>query len=128
MFATMHGLNLIYQFWIHTRFIDRTGWLEYVLNTPSHHRVHHGVNEQYLDMNYGGIFIIWDRMFGTFIAETEEPKYGIIKPIESYNPLWINTHAWFETFHAMRSANGIVNKLRCMFGAPGMELANIYEK
>jgi alkylglycerol monooxygenase len=127
MFATMHGFNLIYQFWIHTRFIDRLGWLENILNTPSHHRVHHGVNEQYLDRNYGGVLIIWDRMFGSFVPETEEPRYGIIKPIRSYNPLWINTHAWFETYYAIRSTPGTFNKLRCIFGAPGMDFAETYE-
>ena len=67
-FVLMHGLNLIYQFWIHTKFIKNLGFLEYFLNTPSHHRVHHGVNNAYLDKNYAGIFIIWDRLFGTFIA------------------------------------------------------------
>jgi sterol desaturase/sphingolipid hydroxylase (fatty acid hydroxylase superfamily) len=127
MFATMHGFNLIYQFWIHTRFVDRIGPLEWVLNSPSHHRVHHGVNEPYLDRNYGGIFIFWDRLFGTFVDETEEPRYGIIKPISGYNALWINTHAWFETWDAMRSTRGIVNKLRCLFGSPNMEFLEAYE-
>jgi alkylglycerol monooxygenase len=120
MFATMHGFNLIYQFWIHTRFVHRIGPLEWVMNSPAHHRVHHGVNEPYLDRNYGGIFIFWDRIFGTFIDETEEPRYGIIKPIAGYNALWINTHAWFETYAAMRSTRGVQNKLRCLFGSPNM--------
>lgn len=121
MFAVVHGLNLIYQFWIHTKFIKRLGWLEWVLNTPSHHRVHHGVNEDYLDRNYGGIFIFWDRLFGTFTDEREEPRFGIIKPIRGYNPLWINTHAWFEMFEQMGRVPGFWNKLRCVFGAPNME-------
>lgn len=122
MFATMHGFNLIYQFWIHTRFIDRLGALEYILNTPSHHRVHHGVNPEYLDKNYGGIFIFWDRLFGTFELEVARPMYGIIKPISGYNPLWINTHAWFESFQAMRSVRGGYNKIKCLFGSPEMEI------
>ena len=105
MFIVMHGFNLIYQFWIHTKFIKTLGPLEYVLNTPSHHRVHHGVNPSYLDTNYAGVLIIWDRMFGSFIKETEEPRYGIIKPVESFNPLWINTHAWFEMFSAIARHN-----------------------
>lgn len=126
MFATMHGFNLIYQFWIHTRFVRRIGPLEWVFNSPAHHRVHHGVNEQYLDRNYGGIFIFWDRLFGTFVDETEEPRYGIIKPIESYNALWINTHAWFEMFEAMRSQRGALNKLRCVLGSPNMEFVGVY--
>ena len=121
MFLVMHGFNLIYQFWIHTKFIGKLGPLEYVLNTPSDHRVHHGVNEQYLDKNYGGVLIIWDRMFGSFIEETEEPKYGIIKPVDSFNPLWINTHAWFEMFAAIKQQNTLRGKLRCVFGSPNME-------
>ena len=128
MFATMHGFNLIYQFWIHTKLIYKfPRWFEYIFNTPSHHRVHHGVNEQYLDKNYAGVLIVWDRMFGSFIEESETPRYGIIKPIRSYNPLWVNTHAWFEMFEAMRSTNGITGKLRCLLGPPGMELAKVNE-
>jgi sterol desaturase/sphingolipid hydroxylase (fatty acid hydroxylase superfamily) len=121
MFALMHGFNLIYQFWIHTKFINRVGWMEYVFNTPSHHRVHHGVNEQYLDKNYAGALIIWDRMFGSFIEETEKPRYGIIKPIKSHNPIWINTHAWFEMFEVMRSRQSLTRKLRCIFSSPNLD-------
>jgi sterol desaturase/sphingolipid hydroxylase (fatty acid hydroxylase superfamily) len=120
MFALMHGFNLIYQFWIHTRFVKRLGWAEYVLNTPSHHRVHHGVNDAYLDRNYAGVLIIWDRLCGTFVDESEEPRFGIVKPITGYNPLWINTHAWFEMAEALRSRPGIAPKLRCVFGTPDM--------
>lgn len=120
MFALMHGLNLIYQYWIHTRFIGKLGWLEYVLNTPSHHRVHHGVNDIYLDKNYAGVLIIWDRLFGTFVEETEEPRYGIIKPLKSYNPIWINTHAWAEMWTAMRERKTLAGKLRCVFGSPNL--------
>jgi sterol desaturase/sphingolipid hydroxylase (fatty acid hydroxylase superfamily) len=122
MFALMHGFNLIYQFWIHTRFIKTLGWLEYVLNTPSHHRVHHGVNNPYLDRNYAGVLIVWDRMFGSFVRETEEPRYGIIKPINSYNPLWINTHGWFEMFEAIKRQPTFVAKVRCIFATPNLDL------
>lgn len=121
MFAVMHGFNLIYQFWIHTKLIDRLGPVELMLNTPSHHRVHHGVNERYLDKNYAGVLIIWDRLFGSFVDESEEPRYGIIKPIKSYNPLWINTHAWAEMCEAIRSRPTLAGKLRCAFGPPSME-------
>ncbi len=124
MFAVMHGFNLIYQFWIHTRFVRRMGFLEYILNTPSHHRVHHGVNERYLDRNYAGALIIWDRMFGTFVEETDEPRYGIVKPIASYNPLWINTHGWVEMWAAMKQRESIPGKIRCMLSSPNIE----YEK
>lgn len=121
MFALMHGFNLIYQFWIHTRFVKKLGWLEYVLNTPSHHRVHHGVNNAYLDKNYAGVLIIWDRLFGSFVPETEEPRYGIIKPIHSYNPLWINTHGWYEMWQAIRERKTLRAKLRCIFASPNMD-------
>ncbi|HQU85743.1 MAG TPA: sterol desaturase family protein [Pyrinomonadaceae bacterium] len=121
-FLTMHGINLIYQFWIHTKVINKMpAWFEYIFNTPSHHRVHHGVNELYLDKNYGGIFIIFDRIFGTFVGENEAVKYGIIKPIHSYNWLWINTHGWAETFESMKTKRTFIGKLRCLFGAPAME-------
>jgi alkylglycerol monooxygenase len=121
-FVTMHGLNLIYQFWIHTKAIQKMpAWFEYIFNTPSHHRVHHGVNDNYLDKNYGGIFIFFDRVFGSFVPETEEVRYGIIKPIQSYNWLWINTHAWVETWDAAKTKKTISGKLRCVFGAPAME-------
>lgn len=120
-FVLMHGLNLIYQFWIHTKLIKSLGFLEYFLNTPSHHRVHHGVNDAYLDKNYGGIFIIWDRLFGSFVKEDETPRYGIIKPIHSRNWLWINTHAWAEMLAAMKKQKTILGKIRCVFGSPNME-------
>ncbi|MCV5785626.1 fatty acid hydroxylase, partial [Escherichia coli] len=72
-------------------------------NTPSHHRVHHGVNNPYLDKNYAGVLIIWDRLFGSFVAETEEPKYGIIKPVNTYNPIRINLHAWQEMLDGIKN-------------------------
>nr|WP_194954485.1 sterol desaturase family protein [Sphingopyxis solisilvae] len=91
------GLNLIYQFWIHTEAIKRLPkWFEAVMNTPSHHRVHHGVNPRYLDANYAGVFIIWDKMFGSFVAERDdEPvRYGIVKQLGSFNILWAAAHEW----------------------------------
>jgi len=108
MFAVMHGFNLIYQFWIHTKLINKLGPLESFLNTPSHHRVHHGVNRSYLDKNYGGVLIIWDRIFRSFAAEDEEPRYGIIKPLNSRNPLWINLHGWYEMIAEMRERQKMV--------------------
>ncbi|MGE3953153.1 MAG: sterol desaturase family protein [Pyrinomonadaceae bacterium] len=120
MFVVMHGFNLIYQFWIHTKLINPLGPIEWIFNTPSHHRVHHGVNEQYLDKNYAGALIIWDRLFGSFIIESEEPRYGIVKPIKSFNPLWINTHGWVEMWQAMRQSKSFGAKLRCIFGSPNM--------
>lgn len=119
-FLTMHGLNLIYQFWIHTKLVGHIGFLENILNTPSHHRVHHGVNDDYLDKNYGGIFIFWDKFFGTFTNETETPRYGITTPLESRNWLWINSHAWSEMWAMMRERKTFWGKLRCVFGSPDM--------
>jgi len=127
-FATMHGLNLIYQFWIHTKLVGKLGFLEKIFNTPSHHRAHHGVNDQYLDKNYAGIFIIWDRMFGTFVEESEEVRYGIITPLTSNNPLWINSHGWAETWTAMRAKRTFRGKMRCVFGAPSMEFEERLDK
>ncbi len=118
MFATMHGFNLLHQFWIHTKLVKSLGPLEYVINSPAHHRVHHGMDDQYLDKNYAGVLIIWDRIFGTYQPENETPNYGLIKPLETANPLSINTHAWTEMFAAMRLAKGFRAKLRCIFGSP----------
>ncbi|MEO7658182.1 MAG: sterol desaturase family protein [Pyrinomonadaceae bacterium] len=127
MFFLMHGFNLIYQFWIHTRFVKSLGWLEYILNTPSHHRVHHGVNDKYLDKNYAGVLIIWDRLFGSFVEETEEPRYGIVTPLKSYNPIWINTHGWFEMAAAVKRQKGLAAKIRCIFASPNMDIYQNYE-
>lgn len=88
------ALNLIYQFWIHTEVIRSIGWLEKVLNTPSHHRVHHGSNRDYLDRNHGSILIVWDKLFGTFEPEGEPVVYGLTRDIETFNPLRIATHEW----------------------------------
>jgi sterol desaturase/sphingolipid hydroxylase (fatty acid hydroxylase superfamily) len=121
MFLTVHGFNLIYQFWIHTKMIKSLGPLEWVLNTPSHHRVHHGVNNPYLDKNYAGVLIIWDRLFGSFVSETETPRYGIVKQLNSYNPFWINTHGWVEMYQAILEQPSFWRKVRCVFGSPNME-------
>jgi alkylglycerol monooxygenase len=122
MFAACYALNLVYQFWIHTRAVDRL-WapLEWVLNTPSHHRVHHGVNPRYLDKNYAGVLIIWDRMFGTFEAEGEEVVYGITKPLATWNPLWANVHVFASIGRAAVRARGWRDRLRVVFGRPGAE-------
>lgn len=87
-------VSLLYQYWIHTELIGKLGPFEYLFNTPSHHRVHHGRNLQYLDKNYGGIFIIWDRMFGTFAEEEEAVDFGLVHNLESHNPVVIALHEW----------------------------------
>jgi alkylglycerol monooxygenase len=95
-FLAMFSFNLIWQFWCHTRLIGKLGPLEWVFNTPSHHRVHHGRNLKYLDKNFAGTLIIWDRLFGTFEPEAEEPVYGTTRSFSSWNPLWANFHIWYE--------------------------------
>ncbi len=97
MILTCAGINLVYQFWIHTEAIGRMPrWFEAVMNTPSHHRVHHGVNPQYLDRNYAGVFIVWDRLFGTFQREEDDVPihYGIVRQLGSFNLLWTAFHEW----------------------------------
>ena len=101
------GLNLVYQYWIHTEAIDRMPrWFEAVMNTPSHHRVHHATNPRYLDRNYAGVFIIWDRMFGSFEPETADEKieYGIVKNLTNYNILWAAFHEWIGIIRDLWSA------------------------
>lgn len=96
VYAASKALNSLYQFWIHTELIGRLGPLERVVNTPSHHRVHHAINPRYLDRNYGGILMLWDQLFGSFEVERERPVYGITKPLRSLNPLWANFHYYFD--------------------------------
>lgn len=91
-----YGVNLVYQFWIHAEWIPRLGWMEGIFNTPSAHRVHHGTNLEYLDANYGGVLLIFDRLFGTYVPEREDIaiRYGLVKPVTSTNALWICLHEW----------------------------------
>ncbi|MBX9792154.1 MAG: sterol desaturase family protein [Pirellulales bacterium] len=114
-YISMAAINLLYQFWIHTRVIGKLGPLEWVFNTPSHHRVHHGRNLKYLDKNYAGMFIIWDRLFGTFQAEEEEVVYGITKPLASWNPLWANVQMWAHLGRLAWQAPYWSDKLRIWF-------------
>jgi len=119
VYATSYALNLIYQFWIHTRLIDRLGPLEWVMNTPSHHRVHHGTDPEYVDKNYAGIFIIWDRMFGTFVEENHEPTYGTLKPLRSWNPLWANVGPIVALVVGSANLDRWSDKIRLWCAPPG---------
>lgn len=92
------ALNLAFQFFVHTELVKKLGFLENIFNTPSHHRVHHAVNPQYIDKNFAGLLIIWDKLFGTFVEENEKPRYGITEPIVSFNPLWLTFHEWCGMF------------------------------
>lgn len=125
MWVVCHALNLVYQFWIHTRGIGRLGPLEWVLNTPSHHRVHHGVNPEYQDRNFAGTFIVWDRLFGTFEPERAEPVYGITKPLESWNPVWANLHVFVEIGRNLRRVRRWGDRLRILFGHPSWRPAEL---
>ncbi len=117
----MLGANLTYQFWLHTEMIGRLGPLEAVLNTPSHHRVHHSTNDGYLDRNYGGVVIFWDRLFGTFAAEREdEPcRYGLVHPIESNNPFVLAFTEWVRLCRDVWRARTWRARLGHAFGRPG---------
>jgi sterol desaturase/sphingolipid hydroxylase (fatty acid hydroxylase superfamily) len=120
LFAACYALNLVYQFWIHTRAVGvLPAWLEAVWNTPSHHRVHHGVNPAYQDRNYAGVFIVWDRWFGTFTPEAEPPVYGITHPLRSWNPLWANVHGYVEIARAAWRADRWTDRWHIVFGHPG---------
>ena len=116
------GLNLIYQFWIHTEVIGRMPrWFEAVMNTPSHHRVHHATNPRYLDRNYAGVFIVWDKWFGTFEHERDDdrPRYGIVKNLGSFNILWAATHEWIGIAKDVWHAPNWGARVRYMLKPPG---------
>jgi sterol desaturase/sphingolipid hydroxylase (fatty acid hydroxylase superfamily) len=119
MILTMQAVSLLYQFWIHTELVRRMGPLEAVMNTPSHHRVHHGSNQQYLDRNHAGILIIWDRMFGTYEPEGDQPVYGLTKNINTYNPFRIAFQEWADIWHDVRTAPTWRLKLKYVLGKPG---------
>ena len=119
MWLVCHAINLIYQFWIHTRAVDRLGPLEWVFNTPSHHRVHHGVNPEYQDKNFAGTLIVWDRLFGSFEPERAEPVYGITKPLGSWNPVRANLHGFEDMVRHFRLATNWRDRWRAVFAHPG---------
>ena len=112
------AFNLLYQFWIHTQLIDKMGAFEWVFNTPAHHRVHHGTNPQYIDKNYAGILIIWDRMFGTFAPEEETVVYGTIKPVRSWSAIWSNVVIWKELWEKSRQQKNLWDALRLWWMPP----------
>jgi sterol desaturase/sphingolipid hydroxylase (fatty acid hydroxylase superfamily) len=119
MILTAQAISLLYQFWLHTEAVDRLGPLEWVLNTPSHHRVHHGKNVPYLDKNHGGILIIWDRLFGTFAREDERVVYGLTKDIDTFNPLRIGFHEVAAIGRDVARAPTVGAKLGYVFAPPG---------
>jgi sterol desaturase/sphingolipid hydroxylase (fatty acid hydroxylase superfamily) len=127
MLITVGSLNLIYQFWVHTRHIPKLGWYEWVFVTPSNHRVHHAQNQIYIDRNYGGVFILWDRLFGSFQEEldSDKPIYGIRKALKSWNPLWANVHVYGQLGKDCWHANRWQDKLLIWFKRTGWRPADV---
>ncbi|MBI1341954.1 MAG: sterol desaturase family protein [Terrimonas sp.] len=120
MIILMKAISVIYQFWLHTEVIKKMpGWFEFIFNTPSHHRVHHGTNVEYLDKNHGGFLIIWDRLFGSFQEEKWKPVYGLTKKIASHNPVRIAFHEWKNMFVDYGRARTFNDYLNYTFNSPG---------
>lgn len=121
--AAMFGFNLVYQFWLHTEWIPKLGWFEYIFNTPSHHRVHHATNPEYIDRNYGGVLIIFDRMFGTFAEEKDGVPltYGLIGKEPTLNPLKLFFQEWVALFRDVAGASRWRDRFFLAFGRPGWQ-------
>ena len=121
MVLMFSSISLVYQFWIHTELIGRMGPFEWVMNTPSHHRVHHATNARYLDANYAGVLIIWDRLFGTFVPEDdkEKPHYGIVSQLGTFNPFRVAFHEWAGIWRDVTHAKSPRDALGYIFGPPG---------
>lgn len=117
-YVSVSSFVTMYQFWIHTRFIKTLGPLEWVLNTPSHHRVHHAINGSYIDKNYAGTLIIWDRMFGSFVKEEHPCVYGTVKPLSSFNPVWAQFALFSNNLASLKNHQGF-NKVKALLAPPG---------
>jgi sterol desaturase/sphingolipid hydroxylase (fatty acid hydroxylase superfamily) len=118
-------VNLVYQFFIHTETVDKLPRaVELVMNTPSHHRVHHGSDPEYLDKNYGGILIVWDRLFGTFAEERHRPRYGLTTPVDTHNVFRLQYGEYANMIADVRAARGLRVKLGHVFGPPGWRPAD----
>ena len=130
VYVSVAGVNLVYQFWVHTEHVGRLGFLEYIFITPSNHRVHHAQNDDYLDANYGGVFILWDRIFGTFIDERKDlkPVYGTVKPLKSFNPFWANIEVFYQMFLDSYRTEKLGDKLYVWFSPPGWRPEDVKEK
>lgn len=115
------SINLLYQFWIHATWIPRLGWLEGVLNTPSAHRVHHARNVEYLDANYGGVLLVFDRLFGTYRPERDDLpcEYGLVKPVTSYNPLVVQFGPWVQFLRDLWASRSLREAAGAVFMPPG---------
>jgi len=123
-FFICNQVAVLYQFFVHTELIKKLpAPVEYFFVTPSHHRVHHGSNPQYIDKNYGSTFIFWDRLFGTFQAEEERPVYGLTKPVGSYNPVYLVFHEWVDIWRDLRHAKSAKERWNILFKPPGAVVA-----
>jgi sterol desaturase/sphingolipid hydroxylase (fatty acid hydroxylase superfamily) len=118
VFVACNAISTLYQFWIHTRLVGKLPWLDGWLNTPSNHRVHHAVNPRYLDKNHGAITVVWDRLFGTFQREDEEPVYGVVKPFQSFNPIWAQLEPFVALGKLSLAAPRWSDKVRVWFASP----------
>ncbi|SFS28719.1 sterol desaturase family protein [Pseudomonas sp. NFACC42-2] len=130
VFISVASLNLLYQFWVHTRHVPKLGWFEWFFVTPSNHRAHHAQNALYMDRNYGGVFILWDRLFGTFQEEDDnEPViFGVTTPLASWNPLWANLQFYAQLWRDARRTESKWDKLRIWFMRTGWRPADVKAK
>jgi len=127
VFAVVALIDLLYQFWVHTRLVGRLGWFDRWFCAPSNHRVHHAVNDVYLDRNYGGILVVWDRLFGTFQPELDDPPcvYGTRSPLQSWNPLWANVEVYASLVQDSRRTRRFADKCRVWLKPPGWRPADV---
>lgn len=130
VFAVVAVIDLIYQYWIHTELVPKLGWFDRVFASPSNHRVHHAANDRYLDRNYGGLLIVWDRLFGTFAEERDDEPvvYGTRAPLRSWNPLWANAEVYWALAKDSWRARRWRDKLRVWFASPGWRPADVAER
>jgi sterol desaturase/sphingolipid hydroxylase (fatty acid hydroxylase superfamily) len=120
MIMLMQSVSLLYQFWIHTEAVNKCSrWFEFIFNTPSHHRVHHGSDVEYLDRNHAGILIIWDRMFGSFQPEMHTPKYGLTKNVNTFNPVKVVLFEWINIAKDLKKSNSISTAVKYIINPPG---------
>ncbi len=130
VFFVSGALNLVYQFWVHTQLVGKLGWFESIFVTPSHHRVHHAQNQIYIDKNHGGVFIIWDRFFGTFQPELDNEKviYGVRRPVNSFNPVWANLHTWFSLLIDANRTKNWLDKIKIWFMPTGWRPTDVEQQ
>ncbi len=128
IFGTVALIDLLYQFWVHTEHLGKLGWFDRMFCSPSNHRVHHAVNDGYLDKNYGGVLVVWDRLFGTFKEETTPCVYGTRKPLQSWDPVWANLEVYGALVHDSWHAKRWSDKLRTWFKPPGWRAADVAER